>query len=390
MPNDRQNKNQDRPSAGLKPASRRRFLGGMAAAGAGILVGVTNSFAAEQRQQKKQQEQAAKSGDTKSSSREKSPAELITPQAQRAIDRGLRFLASRQVKAGANKGAFGNSGYASGVAVCGLAGLAWMCGGSAPDEGKYGKQVNECTDFILANVRDSGYIARRDRQANENMYGHGFAMLFLSEAYGMSQKVAISEKLRKAVDMTVKCQNAKGGWRYQPVKDQVADLSITVCQIMGLRAARDAGIHVPDETRAKCIDYVKKSQNADGSFRYQLNGGHSTFAMTAAGVTSLYSAGIYDSDQVKKALAYLAKYRPGGGGGSSSHYYYGQYYAVQAMWHAGGKYWQDWYPAIRDELIRKQSEDGSWPAPYGGPQYGAAMACIILQMPLNFLPVFSP
>ena len=36
------------------------------------------------------------------------------------------------------------------------------------------------------------------------------------------------------------------------------------------------------------------------------------------------------------------------------HYFYGHYYAVQAMWTAGGDYWAEWYPAIRDELIRRQ------------------------------------
>jgi hypothetical protein len=157
---------------------------------------------------------------------------------------------------------------------------------------------------------------------------------------------------------------------------------------MGLRAARDAGIHVSDEVRTLCIDYVKRSQNSNGSFRYQLGGGHSTFAMTAAGVTSLYSAGIYDSEQVTKGLNYLMLHKPGGRS-EGGHYFYGHYYAVQAMWHAGGRYWNEWYPAIRDDLLSRQSADGSWTG-NGSAEYGTAMACIILQMPLNFLPVFSP
>ncbi len=81
---------------------------------------------------------------------------------------------------------------------------------------------------------------------------------------------------------------------------------------MGLRGARDAGIDVPDDVRKKCIDYVKQSQNSNGSFRYTMQGGHTTFAMTAAGVTSLYSAGIYEGEQVEKALEYLMKFKPNG------------------------------------------------------------------------------
>ena len=33
------------------------------------------------------------------------------------------------------------------------------------------------------------------------------------------------------------------------------------------------------------------------------------------------------------------------------HYFYGHYYAAQAMWTAGGDYWAEWYPPIRDELL---------------------------------------
>ena len=326
--------------------------------------------------------------DRKIDPNEKSPAELITPATQRAIDRGLALLARRQIKSGRMKGAMGTSGYSAGVATCGLSGLAFMCGGNAPGEGKYGKQVNNCIDYILNNVRDSGYIAVKDNRVHENMYDHGFAMLFLSEVYGMTHKTEVGEKLRKAVALTCKCQNNLGGWRYSPTKSD-ADLSITVCQIMGLRAARDAGITVPDEVRKKCIEYVQKSQNGNGSFRYTMRGGHSTFAMTAAGVTSLYSAGIYEGDQVTKALKYLMQHKPSGSG-FGGHYFYSNYYAVQAMWHAGGKYWNEWYPAIRDQLVKNQGSDGSWPSSEAGPEFGAAMACIILQMPNNYLPVFSP
>lgn len=325
--------------------------------------------------------------DRKPSENEKSPAELIDAKTQKAIDRGLEFLARRQVRSGSNAGAFGQSGYPSGVATTSLSGLAFMCGGHAPGEDKYGKNVERCIDFICRNTRDSGYIARTDNRVHENMYGHGFSMLFLAESYGMTQKAEIEEKLKSAVELTCKTQNAQGGWRYQPRKSS-ADLSITVCQIMGLRAARDAGMSVPDEVREKCIEYVKKSQNSNGSFRYTMQGGHSTFAMTAAGVTSLYSAGIYEGDAVEKALNYLLKNRTSTGG--YGHYFYGQYYAVQAMWHAGGKYWNEWYPKIRDELVGRQGSNGSWPASEACAEFGTAMACIILQMPLNFVPVFSP
>jgi len=121
-----------------------------------------------------------------------------------------------------------------------------------------------------------------------------------------------------------------------------------------------------------------------------MNGGHSTTAMTAAGVTSLYSANIYEGENVTKALEQLMKTKPTGANQGGGHYFYTNYYAVQAMWHAGGKYWDEWYPLIRNQLVNTQLTDGSWQSNEAGPPFGAAMACIILQMPLNYLPVFSP
>ena len=327
--------------------------------------------------------------DRKATKNEKSPAELVTAPAKKAIDRGLGFLLRSQVKTGRLRGAFGSNGMQSGVATASLAGLAMMCGGHAPGQGPYGRAIDLATEYVLSNVRDTGYIATRQGGSRENMYGHGFSMLFLSQAYGMTRKAEIGDKLRKAVKLTCKCQNNQGGWRYQPTKSD-ADLSITVCQIMGLRGARDSGIDVPDEVRGKCIEYVKKSQNKNGSFRYTMQGGHTTFAMTAAGVTSLYSAGIYEGKEVETGLEYLMKYKPTGNSQAGGHYFYSNYYAIQAVWHAGGKHWDEWYPLIRDQLVKNQTQSGSWRSSEAGDQFGAAMGCIILQMPLNYLPVFSP
>ena len=136
------------------------------------------------------------------------------------------------------------------------------------------------------------------------MYSHGFGTLFLAEAYGMTHRPEIREKLRKAVQLIIDTQNNEGGWRYQPVKND-ADLSVTICQINALRAARNAGLYVPKETVDACINYVKQSQNPDGGFRYMLSGGASAFPRSAAGVVALQSAGEYDSKEIRDGLAYL-------------------------------------------------------------------------------------
>jgi len=315
---------------------------------------------------------------------ERTAAEMITPEAQKAIDAGLSFLADRQQ----TDGSFGAGGYSRDVAIAGLAGMAFMAGGSTPGRGPYGAETERCVRYILDNTQDNGYINVAGSGSHGPMYGHGFATLFLAEAYGMSQRPELREKLSKAVQLIVTTQNKQGGWRYQPVRND-ADLSVTICQIMALRAARNAGLHVPAATIDKCIEYVKTSQNVDGGFMYMVSGGQSAFPRSAAGVVALYSAGIYEGAEVESGLGYVMDHLPRGiGFNRESHYFYGHYYAVQAMWIKGGDHWRRWFPAIRDELISRQRTDGSWMDSICQ-EYGTAMASIILQIPNNYLPIFQ-
>ena len=195
-------------------------------------------------------------------------ADLLTPKTQKSIAQGLAFLTSRQNE----DGSFGSGGYSRNVAVCGLAGMAFMAAGSTPGRGPHGREVNRCVDYVLGQTQESGFITVPDSASHGPMYGHGFATLFLAEVYGMSPDSQIREKLSKAVKLIVDTQNSDGGWRYQPQRRD-ADISVTICQIMALRAARNAGIYVPNETVQRCIDFVKRSQNPDGGFLYMVQGG---------------------------------------------------------------------------------------------------------------------
>ena len=137
--------------------------------------------------------------------------------------------------------------------------------------------------------------------------------------------------------------------------------------------------------------YVKKCQNPDGGLKYQLlMRPQSDFPRSAAGVVTLYSAGVTEGRDVERGLAYLLRFPPRGDlVRYDAHYFYGEYYAVQAMWHAGDERWQQWYPAIRDELTTRQLPEGSWADSLINNEYATAMACLVLQMPNNFLPIFQ-
>jgi len=298
-----------------------------------------------------------------------------------SIQRGLTWLAAQQ----SAEGSFGNlSHYGPHVGITGLAGLAFMSDGSMPGRGPYGRIVDNCLTFVLNHSSESGLLAAET--SHGPMYGHGFATLFLAEVYGMTPRREVREALRKAIRLIVQTQNDEGGWRYQPVRND-ADISVTICQIMALRAARNTGIYVEKSVIDRAIEYVKASQNPDGGFRYMLSSGGSAFARSAAGVAALQYAGVYSGDEVRRGLAYVRHFAPPQDR-SVGHFFYGHYYAAQAMFLAGDDYWRQWWPAIRKELMDKQEPDGFWRG-QAGQEYGTAMALIILQMPNRLLPIFQ-
>jgi hypothetical protein len=322
------------------------------------------------------------------------PAENeITPELDRSVTKGLAYLARHQNQ----DGSFGETPFGRGVAVTALASLAFMADGNVPGRGAYGENVQRGLNFILANCADNGLIATD--QANSPMYGHGFATLFLGEVYGMTQgggDTALADRVHKALIKAVRLiessQNDEGGWRYNPVPFE-ADISVTITQIMALRSARNAGLEIPKATIDKAVEYVRGCQNPDGGFRYQMMAGPSGWPRSAAGVASLFYAGIYEDRTIDRGLRYLTTNGLPGGGGAGDmmaiHYFYGQYYAVQAMFLAGGDHWGRWWPAIRRELIGSQRNDGRWDDASVGSDYGTAMALIILQMPKRYLPIFQ-
>ena len=337
---------------------------------------------------------------------------MITAAAQEAINRGLAYLNSQQH----DDGSFGTLNHHGNVAITSLGGLAFMAGGNQPGRGRYGRNVTRVIEYLVnleqrhqMNGQPPGFLYNPTAMQNGPMYGHGFGTLFLAEAYGMVQRPDLRERMRgtlsRAVQLIIQTQNPEGGWRYRPERND-ADISVTICQIMALRAARNAGFYVPAEAARRCVQYVERCQDInDGGFRYQANKmGHTGFARTAAGVVALYSAGVYRSRAIDKGLDYLLqRCKPGQQLQGHQwqrqemlmHYYYGHYYAVQAMWIRGGHYWDEWYPAIRDELLNHpdhNAQEGSWhdrrTFPHC-PHYSTAMACIILQVPNNYLPILQ-
>jgi len=309
----------------------------------------------------------------------------ISPAVEQAIEKGLQYLGKRLRE----DGSIGSGGYPRNIAVASLAGMSFIASGSTPGRGPWGEHVTRCLDFVLTAATPDGMIIEPSSASYGPMYGHGFSTLFLAEVFGMSPDTQVRQALTRAVRLIVAAQNDEGGWRYKPASAD-ADVSVTVCQFMALRAARNAGVGVPAVMINQAIDYIKRCQNPDGGFMYTLQqGGPSAFPRSAAAVTALFAAGLHDDKAVAAGLDYLVHNAPKSASSDhESRYFYAQYYMAQAMWHAGADVFRQWYAAASDFLVAQQRQDGSWQGDIC-PEYCAAMATLALQMPNNYLPIFQ-
>jgi hypothetical protein len=320
---------------------------------------------------------------------------LVTAGAEKAIEKGVEYLAKTQSKNGSWRTNGSEGGYP--VAMTSMAGLALMAAGNSPTDGPYADNVRKAVNFLLASAdKETGLIASLD-EAGRPMYGHGFAMLFLAQAYGMERdpekQEAIRQVLEKAIVLSGRAQSDWGGWYYGPNRGS-DEGSVTITQVQGLRAARNAGINVPKKIIDESIKYLEKSANPDGGMRYTArSGGRSLPAITAQAVAALYNAGEYEHPVAKKALNYVKNLMRNQNNVTTAfggHSAYATFYAGQAMYLSGDDNWDWYYPKLRDHLVRTQNkQDGSWNGDHVGTTYGTACHVVVLALPYNYLPIFQ-
>ncbi len=317
----------------------------------------------------------------------------ITAPTLKAVRAGLDYLAKTQGADGSWTNDEGGRSYP--VAVTGLAGTALLANGNTTTRGRYAPQVQRATDYILSCSTSSGLLTGPNQDNGQPMHGHGFALMYLACVYGTEIKPAQRDKTKQAIDKAVKLtaegQSSAGGWWYVPGGEN-DEGSVTVTQVQALRAAHNAGLAVPRGTVAQAVSYIERCSTSEGGICYSLaNGGQARLAISAAAVATLYNAGQYDAPVANRCLEYVWKHfensktwRHGG------HDFYCHLYAAQAFYLAGDKYWDVYFPTIREQLITMQDKnDGSWNGDGIGKAYGTAIALIILQLPYKYLPVYQ-
>ncbi|HEV3022027.1 MAG TPA: squalene--hopene cyclase [Pirellulales bacterium] len=309
-------------------------------------------------------------------------------------DRGLQFLAASQ---GPN-GDWPTVGE-SGPGVTGLCLMALLASGEDPNFGLYSRNIHAaCRAIIVSQDAASGLIGGGVGHAN--MYHHGFAMLALAEAYGAvddrslwadvnaRRARSVGEALELAVRAAVTSQkrNPQGAWRYSP-NAQDADTSVSGAIFMGLLAARNAGIEVPDESIDQALGFYQRMTSANGFVGYAagMGGPGESTARSSIGTLVFAIARRKDLAQYKAALDHIKTQARDASGQWEE---YTCYYQAQALFQGDPEAWEAWNQQQVRRLKAAQQSDGSFQSGFG-PAYGTSMSLLVLALNYRYLPIYE-
>lgn len=315
--------------------------------------------------------------------------EAVPRDVREIYNKGLQYLVSTQSQAG------GWSGGQTGPGVTGLGLMVFLASGEDPNFGKYSGNVKRAIrSLITEQDKNTGILGN-------SMYHHGFAMLGLAEAYGAvddrrvwpdgtkGRTIGAALELAVRAALTSQKNNSRGAWRYSP-SDTEADTSVSGAVLVGLLAARNAGIEVPDTAIDKAISYYTKMTSSSGQVAY--SGGLGGFNESLARIsiaTLVYSvAKRKDLTQFKSTLAYLVNKLEFTGSSGHGWVNYQRYYQAQALFQGDVDAWERWNKLLIRQLKSSQQPDGSCPGQHGA-SVSTSLSLLSLALNYRFLPIYE-
>ena len=306
-------------------------------------------------------------------------------------ERGLSYLARSQKDNGSSSQQYP-------IAVTSLALMAFPACGEDPNFGQYSINIQRSLRFLIQSQNaKTGFIG--DGRGHGSMYSHGFAMMALAESYGVVDETLLwvngaaaqgARSIGEALELAVRCavtsqkKNTKGGWRYGPGATD-ADTSVSGSVLMGLLAARNAGIEVPDESIDKALAYYRSCTGNNGSVSYTGGGGGGSINLAAIGSLVYAVAKKKDWKEYAATRNYITQQI----GQQPGHYvFYYRYYMSQALFQADYDAWSKWNRENIRILKETQQDNGSFVSDHG-PGYGTAMGLLSIALNYRLLPIYE-
>jgi hypothetical protein len=315
--------------------------------------------------------------------------EAVPRDVRELYDKGLQYLVKTQSQNG------DWTGGQQGPGVTGMALMVFLASGEDPNFGLYSNNVRRAVRSIISNQNgNTGYFGN-------SMYHHGFAILALAEAYGAvddrtvwpsgkkPRTIGASLELAVRAAITSQKKNSLGAWRYSPTSTD-ADTSVSGAVLVGLLAARNAGIEVPDESINRAISYYISMTAPSGQVAYSggIGGFDESLARISIGTLVYSLARRKDLPQFKATLSYLVNNLESTGRSGAGGLEYQRYYQAQALFQGDAEAWKKWNTLLVRQLKATQQADGSIPGQQGA-AIGTSLSLLALALNYRFLPIYE-
>jgi hypothetical protein len=324
----------------------------------------------------------------------------VPPAVRDMYRKGLQYLSEKQKEDGSWPTSSGFGSETAGVsAICTL---AFLSAGEDPNFGRYAPQIRRGLRHIIqAQHPKSGLF-------EGNTYDYGFALLLLAEAYGAvddtmlwagypesKKKRSIAEALELAVRAAIipeKTERLISKTWYSTGSSPaqgIPDTSVAGSILVGLLAARNAGIEVPDDTIDKAIAYFEFMTNEDGTVGYMTNPASAygnSIARSAICTLVLAMGKRKESPKYKACRDFIVDNIEGD---YDTHIYYGRYYMAQALFQSDYDAWKKWNRMIITKTQNDQNDDGSLGKCQYGSNYSTGISLLSLALNFRILPVYE-
>ena len=331
-----------------------------------------------------------------------------TKESEKAVDAALAWLAAHQRGNGSwsfdlelapCNGACRHSkkkGTESPTPVTGATGLALLAflgaGHTQHHEGPYQETVRRGIYFLRDIAGEAG--AGLDWQQG-SMYGHGIALMALSEALAMGSRERIDDTdlhrlVSRGVSFSCNAQHENGSWGYVP--GSPGDMTVSAWQVLSLIAAKKNRVDIHTNTLSDAKAFAL-STCEEGDFWFGYKGPPGEETTTAIGLAlMLYLGQSMEYTPFYNALTELADRGP-----KLTNVYH-DYYATLALHHSRHHGWDEWNSKLREHLIRTQAtkghEAGSWHfsdrwGDVGGRLYTTAMCAMTLEIYYRYMPLYG-
>lgn len=318
---------------------------------------------------------------------------------EKAVMKALRWLQKNQKP----NGSWGGQ---KPVAMTGLAILAYLGHCETPLSEEFGDTVTKGMVFLVDNNMKNGGRSSSDMKDKHWCYEHAIAMYALSESYTFCKQLNIEhvvpnlgESVKNGTNFIIDNQLDTGGWEYDYSTEakRGGDSSIVAWHLQALKAAKATSINFPKmrSTISDGLGFLDDCQDSGGGFGYSRNRkpvgsakGH--FTLTGAGALCFQQHKGTSNSNARKGIKYIDNNAKFSFANSDTNLYE-HYYNTQAMINHGGDSWKNYNKLFRDELLKNQRDDGTWPNSTGPGSHGdkvftVSLATLMLEVYYRFLP----